>query len=165
MTLDNIFSFSKSVSIPLSKEFNLIVGPNNTGKTNIIRIIKTILDTLESPIYVIENSYFFDINKQANIKINLTLDIMEVDAIIGYLYFICTCIRNVHPSKNKEKLRNYFKKMILEFLWNINDENSPPSLQIKIKFENIPLFFLIDNNRSISTYFIPISTSVLNNLS
>ena len=42
----NFLSF-KDVKIPLNEDLNIIVGPNNSGKTNIVRALELVADIIE----------------------------------------------------------------------------------------------------------------------
>ena len=114
----NIFSYYANTIIPFSKNISLIVGPNNSGKTNIIRLLDLFLKELASPDGNFLESYSYK-NEDSTLRIRIVFCDCEIDAIIGFFYLQSACIFNSHPLKNKEKLRYYFNEVDIEIKWKI----------------------------------------------
>jgi predicted ATPase len=83
--VDNLLSYGDRQKISFSPTTSLIVGPNNSGKTNIIRIIKLLIKTIKNRgSYIRPNLHFSDESK-AFLNIKLILSKRETSAIIDFL--------------------------------------------------------------------------------
>ncbi|MHA1591894.1 MAG: AAA family ATPase [Candidatus Heimdallarchaeaceae archaeon] len=76
--IKNLFSY-KEFEIKFDRNFNIIVGPNNAGKTNIFRVIQFIMDIIDNKLKAKDiRGYLHDPSKEeAKIKIWVELDESE----------------------------------------------------------------------------------------
>ena len=80
--IKNLFSYEE-FEIRLDKNFNIIVGPNNAGKTNLFRVIQFMVDIIDNKLKARDiREYLYDPTKeQAEIKIWVEFDDGEKTAI------------------------------------------------------------------------------------
>ena len=103
--IKNLFSYDE-FEIELDKNINVIVGPNNAGKTNLFRTIKLLMDIIDGNIPAREiESYLNDpSNEKAEIKIWVEFDKDERKTVQDFLdcYFY-EYLENFEQSINKNK--------------------------------------------------------------
>ena len=85
ISLYNLFSF-KNRTILFNEPPSVILGPNNSGKSNIFRSIKLLIDELSSS--KMNKSYIFDENSNSILTIRLKLNRIETSSLIDFLYII-----------------------------------------------------------------------------
>ncbi|KUH32545.1 hypothetical protein APY94_09640 [Thermococcus celericrescens] len=80
--IKNLFSYDE-FELELDKNFNVIVGPNNAGKTNLFRVIQFLMDIIDNKLKAKDiREYLHDpTNEQAEIKIWVEFDDGEKKAI------------------------------------------------------------------------------------
>ncbi|MCH8915792.1 MAG: AAA family ATPase [Thaumarchaeota archaeon] len=98
-------SFGNSEQTIDFSEFNTIVGPNDTGKTNIFRAINLIHLLLNERVTPSE-SYYHNKNfeKPFHIELKIKLNKEEKNAIRNY--FISTCLNREFSGTNEVKMRS-----------------------------------------------------------
>ena len=142
----NLFSYSDKQKISFSPATSLVVGPNNSGKTNILRILKLLIETLMrypapslSP-YVIFSD---EANPFLNIKLNLSRK--ETWAIISFLSF--------YRGTGDYEYFNYNN-------WNILDELLN-TICIKVSWEQVNISSQQSMRSRISFVFEKIGLSII----
>ena len=84
----NLFSYGDIQEISFSPATSLIVGPNNSGKTNIMRIIKLLIETMmRYPASYIRPDLLFSDEAKPFLNIKLILSRKETFAMIDFLSF------------------------------------------------------------------------------
>ena len=80
--IKNLFSYNE-FELELDKNFNVIVGPNNAGKTNLFRAIQFLMDIIDNKLKAKDiQEYLYDsTNEKAKIKIWVEFDDSEKTAI------------------------------------------------------------------------------------
>lgn len=129
-----LYSFDKEFSISLSNRV-LIVGPNNSGKSNFFRIIMLVISALNGNRSLKE----YEISPSANkslIELEVKFSKEEVELIVNYLSFYLA--ENGQKSyfyefKHKEILSKLMSNVIIKLEWprEVRGESSYPILEIK----------------------------------
>ena len=80
----NLFSF-ENAEFPLG-DYTVIVGPNNSGKTNLLRILEMVATNVNFEYFQLHSRYKLDMNRPS--EMILTLDLDESEAMMA---FECIC--------------------------------------------------------------------------
>ncbi len=138
---ENILSFSEFKLTNLNKDLNIIVGPNNCGKTNFFRVLKIISELSKSPFNSKKEWDVFTRDKKSNksftVKVGLEFNEKEVSSIQKLLEL---CIRynflrlDVHFLENTE-INRYIRKLFsnessVQQLTKSIDPNNEKNLEI-----------------------------------
>jgi hypothetical protein len=84
----NLFSYGDKQKMSFSEATSLVVGPNDSDKTNIIRILKLLIETLRKyPAPSLSPYIIFSNVAKPSLKIRLILSRKETSAIVGFLSF------------------------------------------------------------------------------
>lgn len=110
LKLENFLSFGKTEIIEFSK-LNTIVGPNNSGKTNVFRAINLVHEIMKDTTKVPSEIYYHDKNleKPFVVELEITLNKEEKEAL--HNFFICSCLYNERGVDRRVEER---KRIILE---------------------------------------------------
>lgn len=108
-------------------QFNVIVGTNNSGKTNLVRILKLLFDSDSLDNFRLENKIKFDNNKNSRISLRLEFTDKEIKLLLRTIFG-----RDVTETNFSSIVKNLH--VILN--WNdvINDESTPNF--VMYSFEN-----------------------------
>lgn len=136
-----LYSYSEEVEINLSST-TVLVGPNNSGKSSIIRILNLITDTFNTGKRLTE-SETSHIGDDPFLEVKLTLSPQETEKIIDFLsFFPSTQNRSsqFRDLKNREVLLKKLDTITIKLLWQreIHEYGSEPF--VEINFEKIGLF-------------------------
>lgn len=153
-----LYSYPEEIEIELTNN-TLLVGPNNSGKSNILRILNLFVDTFTrgKRLTKSETSHKGD---DPFLEVKITLSPDETDKLIDFMSFFpnsqnrSSQFRNL---KNREILLKKLDDITIKLLWQkeIHDYGSQPF--IEIHFEKIGLW-------GASNYFggqIPFSNRIL----
>lgn len=80
-----LYSYGEKVDLTFS-DHNVIVGPNNSGKSNLFRMIKLLVDTFTTNRYV-QDWETFAKTEDIFLEVRLTLSRDEVEHIVDYLSY------------------------------------------------------------------------------
>ncbi|PBC04913.1 hypothetical protein CK220_07885 [Mesorhizobium sp. WSM3860] len=70
ITLSNFRSIAAAIEIPFSKKISFVVGPNNVGKSNVLRFLAVLFNRAEASL---SDTYDFPNNDKA-ISLSVTVD-------------------------------------------------------------------------------------------
>ena len=82
----NFLSF-EDITIPLDKSINIIVGPNNSGKTNLARTLKLMVDSIRGNVRGLDfTSFLHNISERSfRLEIGYELDTKEKEDILKFI--------------------------------------------------------------------------------
>lgn len=114
--LQNFLSFGENAQVLIFSKHNVIVGPNDSGKTNVFRAIELVGELLRTQM-VAPNQYYHnrDYEHPFEIEIEVSFDKEELDALTNFL--VCSCmIDTISPKQdeNQEAAHNLIKNVISE---------------------------------------------------
>ena len=135
-----LFSYSEESEIEFSDRM-VIVGPNNSGKSNIIRILNLFVETFSKG-RLLQDEEISSGGVNPFLEITLELSPKETEKIIQLLSFYPVSPNNnsqYYDYPNKEFLVKLFNKMSIKLSWKreIHQYGSTPYLQLE--FEKIGL--------------------------
>ena len=87
---NNLYSFKHKTSIQFDSKSKILVGPNNSGKSNVFRLLKLIVAELDHPGAELHLSDSFSDRSKISLRIGLYFTEQERLAIIDFLniYFL-----------------------------------------------------------------------------
>ncbi len=151
---DNRVSFSKNT---------VIVGPNDAGKSNIFRIIRTLVDSW--PAKFINPSDLFSERSDPSVELNITLSPPEANELVDFLGFYTIKKQNYeelayHTFSNKQAVVNLVRDVRILFHWIPYKMNRALSEtlepKITIIFDKLNLKIIMGN---VESYQLAISES------
>jgi predicted ATPase len=117
---DNLFSFdnlTETNSLKLASNNAVIIGPNNSGKSNIFRLIELLITEIESAGSTLSYSHFFDVNRQPSLKLDCTFSEDEVIVLIDFLnYFISNQLHKL-PITDQSNVKLYLDEVSFHTNW------------------------------------------------
>jgi hypothetical protein len=131
-------------SISFSSEVSLIVGPNNSAKSNIFRILKTVVNTLESPTKGLDMSTLFSSNTNPQLNVKITLSREEANIIIDFVSLFVEYRRahDSYPLEDRIILPSLLDQISLSLSWsgvNMYPRKVVRTNDISIEFEKLDL--------------------------
>lgn len=142
LEFENLYSYSDGNSLELSNN-NIIVGPNNSGKSNIFRIMKLLQNSFSGN-YSLEDSELFPNTSTAFLEMNITLSPEESDLLLKHMsfYFGKNNTSRYYEFQNFENISKLFSDVIIRLTWkkSLNRHGYEPF--IELKFTKIGLTFL-----------------------
>ncbi len=137
-----LYSFKDTCEIDLS-EHVIVVGPNNSGKSNVLRILKVFVDAFadherlsSSKIYLSERNPFLEISLQFSES--------ETRNIVDFFSFHPDNQNNAsefYEFKNYDLLLELFDTAIIRLEWRKAIEGEPVEPYLKIKFPKTGIKF------------------------
>lgn len=127
-----------------NSDVSLIVGPNNSGKSNIFRILRILLNTLESPGKGLELSSVFSSTGSSWLNIQLTFSKEETDIIIDFVSLLLEQSKEhaSYPLKERENLTRLLDEISIKLSWsgfNILPQQFVRCNDIVVRFEKLGL--------------------------
>jgi len=141
---NGLFSFGKDTTIRFNNT-NIIVGPNNSGKTNILRLFRLVITSLLKP-YDVTTDVVYAGNQDScyiELKINLTED--EVDDLVKLILIRYSSVFPEPPIESFSQFINDLKNKIQTLTLRIEyeDEGTNRRLVKLVVFEENTGFSLI----------------------
>ena len=141
---EGLYSYKKKFSVSFDTH-TIIVGPNNSGKTNLFRIIKLFTETIMDKRQLFNNEIAHS-SSTAYVKLELELTTQETQHLVDFLDFYTT--EKSHSEtvyygfKNPEKLSKLLQNITVKFSWkrSIEHYGSTPVIEIYIKKLGLYLF-------------------------
>lgn len=135
-----LFSYAEDVEVSCSDRM-VFVGPNNSGKSNIFRILELFIDTLRK-FRRLEKSDVFSSSKEPYVKIKMTLSDHEIEKILDFM--CCYKIGNnrfskFYEIKNKIILLNLMNEVEITLRWEFDIETQYSEPYLEFKFSKIDL--------------------------
>lgn len=160
--LQNFLSFGENKQGLMFSKNNLIVGPNDSGKTNVFRAIELVGELLSSQ-KVVPNQYYHnrDDEHPLEIEVEVSLDKEELDALTNFV--VCSCvISTINPKQDEIQeaahslIRNvmvgqgnrYFSEFFNNISIVVRSEGRtiyPPEIFLKFSKNNKELFYYLYN--------------------
>ena len=133
--IKNIYSFDEADF--RFDQYNVIIGPNNSGKTNLVRILKRIAENSDFQHFQLDKAIKFDNKKQSQISISLQFTDTETKYILQTLF---------GTTITKQQFPEQIKKIDIVIKWNnIIDFKSNPTF-VSYSFDNGLTIFTTDSN-------------------
>lgn len=110
----NLFSYDDT-EINL-QNYNVVVGPNNSGKTNLVRVLKLLQTSNQFTYTDLPQEFKFNKDKPTLISLHLKLSDEETRILLQYIF---------HKSISKQQFPEHIKNIQLSILW--TDTVSPDS--------------------------------------
>jgi predicted ATP-dependent endonuclease of OLD family len=136
-----LYSYPEEIEMELTNN-TLLVGPNNSGKSNILRILNLFVDTFTKGkrLAKSETSHKGD---DPFLEVKITLSPNEVDKLIDFMsFFPSTQNRSsqYRDLKNREILLKKLDNIVIKLLWQkeVHDYGSQPFMEMY--FEKIGLW-------------------------
>ena len=141
---EGLYSYEKKFSVSFDTH-TIIVGPNNSGKTNLFRIIKLFTEIIMDKRQLLNNE-ITHFSSTAYVKLELELTTQETQHLVDFLDFYTT--EKSHSEtvyygfKNPEKLSKLLQNITVKFFWKKSIEyyGSKPVIEIYIKKLGLYLF-------------------------
>lgn len=155
LEFENLYSYSEGNSLELSKN-HIIVGPNNSGKSNIFRIIK-LLQNAFSGNHSLSDSEIFPNASTAFLNMDITLSSDESDMLVKHMSFYPTTQNNssrFYEFQSFEKISELFRDMIIRLTWkkSLHRKGYEPFIELKFTKTGLnffgkywPSYFMISN--------------------
>ncbi len=143
LEFENLYSYSNGNSLELSNN-NIIVGPNNSGKSNIFRIIKLLQNVL-SENHSLGDSELFSNTSTAFLEIDMTLSSDESDMLVKHMSFYQNPNNSslrFYEFQNFKKISELFRDLTIKLTWKKSFNREGYKLFIELKFTKMNLIFL-----------------------
>lgn len=127
--ISNLYSYDQIDTGPADKDqsvsfsnINVIVGPNDSGKSNIFRAIKLLVDTVRLG-STISDSDLFSNQAAPKLEAEFVLSDSEAGALLDFLSVYAdpvsppTALIFVHQFKNRKVILNLIKELRVEITW------------------------------------------------
>jgi len=136
-----LYSYPEEIEMSLSNR-TVLVGPNNSGKSNIMRILKLLVDTFHTG-KRLDESEISHIGNDPFLEVKITLSSQETQRIVDFLSFYPSGSNRrskFHDFKNREFLIKNLDEITIKLLWQreVHGYGSEPFLEIN--FEKIGLW-------------------------
>ena len=82
---NNLYSFKHKTSIQFDSKSKILVGPNNSGKSNVFRLLKLIVAELDHPGAELHLSDSFSDRSKISLRIGLYFTFIDRDILVPYL--------------------------------------------------------------------------------
>lgn len=125
LKFSGLFSYPESTEIDFPEGTTVITGTNNSGKTNIFRVIELVASTLASDTGRFTNASEFIQGASAHTEIGLSLSVDEAKLIGDYLSFYeKRDANNNNPNRtfyefDRETLATLIDKITIKFDWQV----------------------------------------------
>lgn len=152
LKFENLYSYSDETVLDLTKN-NIIIGPNNSGKSNILRILKLFLNTLTRKSELHESAMYPD-KSSALLVADINLSEPEARHLVEFLSFYLDAPNNMskfYQFKNFEKLVDLLRTMVIKLTWKKSLDRSGFEPFVEIEFKKIGLVFF---SRFFAGYFL-----------
>jgi len=141
LKFSGLYSYSEETEIDLSDR-TVLVGPNNSGKSNIMRIIKLVIDTFDH-LKRLEESEISHTGNNPFLEIKLTLSPQETSKIVDFLSFYQSGPNRTsefYKFSNREFLIKNLDNIFMRLSWQreVHGYGSEPFLEIN--FEKIGIW-------------------------
>ncbi len=150
-----LFSYPEETEIEFSRR-SVLVGPNNSGKSNIIRILKLFIDTFSERKRLSE-SEMSHLDTNPYLEIKLTFSEEETNKIIDFLSFSPSGSNRAskyHDFKNRNSLLKILDDLSIKLTWQREVHGYGSEPYPEFNFEKIGLLA----SWSFSSSSFPIST-------
>lgn len=137
--LSNLFSYDEA-EINL-QDYNVIVGPNNSGKTNLVRLMKLFQGKDQFNYLNLPQVIKFDKQTSTFISMHLKLSDEEARILLQYIF---------HKHIPKQQFPKHVKNIQLAILWTDTVSTEPRPQSIFCRFENGIILFHEDGDTSVS---------------
>lgn len=156
ISFEGLYSFNEKINIDLSNHV-IIVGPNNSGKSNLFKILRILIDSFynrsrlkDSQISIGKHSPF--------LEANITLSLFETRKIIDFFSFPQDERNDAsiyHQFENYEILSQLLNELKITLSWGRAIEGAESEPYVKIEFPKIglKLFNYIHSGYRISNEF------------
>lgn len=139
---EGLYSFQKPINIEFTDNM-IIVGPNNSGKTSLFRLLKILVDSIYSR-FRLEESQISTDHYNPFLKVSLKFSLDETQKILDFLSFY-----PVKPNdysqycdfKNRKILLELFNEITIHLLWKKEIEGHDSEPYAEIEFPKIGLKF------------------------
>ncbi len=148
---EGLYSFYKPINFKFTNNM-VIVGPNNSGKSNIFRLLKLLTDTLHRS--SLDDSKISIGHLNPSLEISLKLSTDETQKIIDCFGFYTDTVTDrvkYHHFENREILLELFDEMTINLSWEKVVKGYESDSFIKINFPKSGLKFF---NNSFSSFKI-----------
>ncbi|AJZ75174.1 AAA family ATPase [Candidatus Nitrosotenuis cloacae] len=152
LKFDNLYSYSNGNTIELAKN-NVIAGPNNSGKSNIFRIVKLLVNTLANK-KDLNESEMFPKTSSASLESDMILSRSESRLLVEFLSFHLEPPNNMsrfYEFKNFENLIELFRYLVIRLSWRKSLDRSGFEPFVELEFKKLGLVFF---SRFVSSYFL-----------
>jgi predicted ATP-dependent endonuclease of OLD family len=132
LKISNFYSYGPmpSDSEPITfANVNVVVGPNNSGKSNIFRSLKLFIDSLKSRYSPSDKDYFSN-QTEAKLNAEFLLSDREAQVLLDFLSLYRSPITPrdsqrtfVHQYKNRNVILKLIKKMHVKIVWSPGSQN------------------------------------------
>ena len=153
---EGLYSFHKPINLEFTNNM-VIVGPNNSGKSNIFRLLNILTDTLY------HKTSFNDAkisvgHHNPSLEVSLKLSTDETQKIIDYFGFYTDAVTNevkYHHFENRKILLELFDEMTINLSWEkaVRIHESRPFLKIDFPKSGLKFFANLFSNFKISNKF------------
>ena len=145
----NLFSFENEI-IRFSNHSTIVVGPNNVGKSNLIRIFEILIKALGE--LKMHDSNFLKRYVDSDLTVRLTFDDEEISCIIDYIYYHYSKFVQKDIKIQKPVLVNLLKEVSLKLKWKDYNYNEKSIDHYLITFDSIHLSLHYDKSVWILIY-------------
>ena len=133
LTFAGLFSYKEKTSIKLSKRV-VFVGPNNGGKSNILRIIRILSDSLyqggDIPAYKVSQ-----LGGDPHVCAEISLSDAEARTLADFLRYGWDNSDKIHVSKLFDTNQaSYFQKLVVRIDWKRKPDGSGSSPSLSLQF-------------------------------
>lgn len=144
---EGLLSFKKSTDIAFTGN-TVIVGPNNSGKSNVFRLLKILVDSVHSD-DILDKSYISPDCFNPSLAVSVKLSVEETQRILDLLSFSNVKLPNEgssdtlhhHNFANKKILLELFNEMTIDISWNSHTDSHASTSHLGISFPKIGLLF------------------------
>lgn len=139
---EGLYSFKERFDLDLSNHM-IIVGPNNSGKSNIFRILKILIDTFYTR-HRLGESIISIGHYNPFLEISLVFSPEETRKIVDFFSFHLDKqnARSVfHQFKNYDYLLTLFNEVIISLSWQREMQRDESEAYVKLEFPKIGLKF------------------------
>ena len=152
LEIEGLYSFGERVKFDLSDN-TVVVGPNNSGKTNIFKVIDVFVDTFSQQKHL-DKSKFSTSSSDASLSVFVKLSEEETHKIIDFLAFYNDVKGNVGFCNfdNKEILLELFDEIDITLSWEKQIDNRGSIPEIKMDFNKIGLMFFSQGGSELKIY-------------
>lgn len=143
LSFSGLYSYGEEQSVN-GVSNNVIVGPNNSGKSNVFRIIKLVSDSFYN-YRRLEDSEISPTYSKAFVKIELVLSDDETKTLVKFFSFYVDKKNNVsnkfYDFTNKEKIAKLLNEITIKLTWQKRTQSSAYDPFLEISFPKINLEF------------------------
>lgn len=140
LTFSGLYSFPEEASLEFSKH-NVIVGPNNSGKSNIFRVMKLFVDSFFGRKRLLDTDISYH-GSDPTLEVHLSLSEGEVRKIVNFFSFYAEPQNNYaryHHFDNYDFLLKLFDEINVKLKWKREVEGYGSQPYVEIEFKKIAL--------------------------